>query len=79
MKLFLTPEDLERNRKKAEKIGSPLERLETRIPWEMFRPALETAINSLKEPAKGPGGRPAFDLVLMFKITIRKRSILRVG
>jgi IS5 family transposase len=73
VKLFLTPEDLERNRKKAEKIGSPLERLETRIPWEMFRPALETAINSLKEPAKGPGGRPAFDLVLMFKITILQR------
>lgn len=73
MELFLTPEDLERNRKKAEKIGSPLDRLATRIPWESFRSVIEAAINSLKEPAKAPGGRPAFDLVLMFKITILQR------
>lgn len=73
MKLFLTSEDLERNQKKAEKIGSPLERLATRIPWESFRPVVEVAINSQKEPAKAPGGRPSFDVVLMFKITILQR------
>jgi len=73
MRLFLTNEDMARNRKKAEKIGNPLDRLATRIPWESFRPVVEGAINSLKEPAKAPGGRPAFDLVLMFKITILQR------
>lgn len=73
MKLFLTPEDLERNRKKAEKIGNPLDRLADRIPWEGFRSVVESSINSLKEPAKAPGGRPSFDAVLMFKITILQR------
>lgn len=73
MKLFLTPEDLERNRKKAEKIGTPLDRLANRIPWESFRPVVTQAIEKQKEPAKAPGGRPAFDLILMFKITILQR------
>jgi transposase len=73
VKLFLTAEDLDRNRKKAEKIGNPLDRLADRIPWESFRSVVEAAINSLKEPAKAPGGRPSFDAVLMFKITILQR------
>ena len=34
---------------------------------------LESAINSLKKQQSAPGGRPAWDLVLMFKILILKR------
>ncbi len=49
------------------KLGDPLERLNKCIDWSMFRTPLE---NHLTIEAKGPGGRPPFDYVLMFKILI---------
>ena len=77
MKLFVTPADLERNAKKAQKIGSSLDRLAKVIPWESFRPVLEEAIKKYREihkiNIKSKAGRPAFDLVLMFKICILQR------
>ena len=73
MKLFVTAQDLARNEGKALGIGNPLDRLDDRIPWERFRPALESAINSLKKPQVAPGGRPAWDVVLMFKILVLQR------
>jgi IS5 family transposase len=73
MKLFVTAQDLARNEGKAQEIGNPLERLDSRIPWERFRPTLESVIGSLKKPQPAPGGRPAWDLVLMFKILILQR------
>src|SRR5215207_3861265 len=48
-------------------LGDPLEKLNGCIDWSIFRPLLNKALK--KEP-KGPGGRPAFDYVLMFKILI---------
>src|SRR4030042_1155179 len=50
--------------------GDPLEKLNAIIDWEMFRPQLKRCFK--KEP-KGPGGRPRFDYVLMFKILILQR------
>src|SRR4030042_1414481 len=50
--------------------GDPLEKLNAIIDWEMFRPQLKRCFK--KEP-KGPGGRPPFDYVLMFKILILQR------
>ena len=41
-----------------------------RINWELFRPILKKA---LKKEAKGFGGRPAYDYVMMFKIIILQR------
>jgi transposase, IS5 family len=73
MKLFVTAQDLARNEGKAQEIGNPLDRLDGRIPWERFRPTLESAIGSLKKPQPAPGGRPAWDVVLMFKILILQR------
>ena len=73
MKLFVTAEDLARNSVKAMGIGNPLDRLGDRIPWERFRPVLESAIGSLKKPQAAPGGRPAWDLVLMFKVLVLQR------
>jgi len=52
------------------KLGLPLERLNEKIKWEMFRPVLNTALE--KEP-KAPGGRPPYDYILMFKILILQR------
>jgi len=50
--------------------GDPLEKLNAMMDWEIFRPLLRRCFK--KEP-KGPGGRPPFDYVLMFKILILQR------
>jgi len=49
------------------KLGDPLERLNKQIEWEIFRPKL---IKVIQKEGKGPGGRPPFDYILMFKILI---------
>jgi IS5 family transposase len=48
----------------------PLYRLNKVIGWEWFRETIETA---LYVKPKGPGGRPPFDRLLMFKILILQR------
>jgi IS5 family transposase len=48
------------------KLGDPLEIINERIDWEMFREPIETAIR--KDMKKG--GRPPYDAVLMYKITM---------
>ena len=45
-------------------------KLNRTIDWEKFRPILTDA---LKKEAKGAGGRPPYDSVLMFKILILQR------
>lgn len=49
------------------KLGDPLEKLNATIDWEVFRYLLNKYL--IKE-AKGPGGRPPFDYIMMFKILI---------
>ena len=51
-------------------LGDPLERLNMVINWESFRPKLTKV---LKNEAKGPGGRPPYDYVVMFKVLILQR------
>jgi IS5 family transposase len=46
------------------KLGDPLEKIDKLINWEMFRKTIEKAIR--KDMSKG--GRPPFDVILMFKI-----------
>ena len=48
----------------------PLERLNKYIDWEIFRPLLTEA---LEKESNGKGGRPPYDLILMFKIIILQR------
>jgi len=55
---------------KLSKLGDPLERLNQGVDFELFRTLLE---DSLNKEAKGKGGRPAYDYVLMFKILILQR------
>lgn len=62
-------EDLRRN--DLGKHQDPLQRLNSVVDWEIFRSNLE---NEFDKPAKGPGGRPAFDLVFMFKVLIVQRT-----
>jgi IS5 family transposase len=50
--------------------GDPLQRLEQTVSFEGFRPQLEKA---LYKPAKGPGGAPRWDAVLMFKLLVLQR------
>lgn len=47
-----------------------LEKLDRRIKWEMFREELERIFD---RPAKGAGGRPRYDLVMMFKVLVLQR------
>jgi len=48
----------------------PLKRIDSVVPWEMFRSILNS---TFEKKAKGPGGRPSFDYVMMFKILILQR------
>jgi IS5 family transposase len=56
--------------KELSKLGDPLEKLNRHINWEGLRVSLTEAI---KKEAKGPGGRPPFDYVMMFKIIILQK------
>ena len=55
---------------KLSQLGDSLERLNKAINWEVFRPTLNKVF---KKEAKGAGGRPPFDYVLMFKILVLQR------
>lgn len=55
---------------KLSKKGDPLEEMNKIIKWEIFRPILTKIF---KKEAKGPGGRPPYDYVTMFKILILQR------
>jgi len=52
------------------KLGDPLEKLNYHMNWESLRGILTRA---LKKDAKGLGGRPPFDYVMMFKILVLQK------
>jgi IS5 family transposase len=52
------------------KMGDPLEKLNRNMDWESLR---EILTKPFKKEAKGPGGRPPFDYVMMFKILILQK------
>ena len=56
---------------KLSKKQDPLERLSSYIDFEYFRKPLESSL--IKDNDKTKGGRPAYDVVLMFKILILQR------
>jgi IS5 family transposase len=51
-------------------LGDPLEKLNKYINWEGLRGILT---RTLKKEAQGPGGRPPFDYVMMFKILVLQK------
>jgi IS5 family transposase len=52
---------------RLEKMGDPLLEINKIIDWEIFREPLESAI---RKPDYSKGGRPPWDVILMFKITM---------
>src|SRR5215469_13987272 len=56
--------------KELSKLGDPLEKLNKHIIWEDYRGMLAEAF---AKEQKGPGGRPPFDYVMMFKILILQK------
>jgi hypothetical protein len=52
------------------KLGDPLEKLNRHINWEGLRDILT---KTCKKEAKGPGGRPPFDYVMMFEILVLQK------
>ena len=63
--------DLQNRLEKIYKLNDFLPKLKALIDWEIFRPTL----NKVREKEHlGPGGRPPFDGVLMFKILVLKET-----
>lgn len=62
--------DEEERMEALERMNDTLERLNEVIEWETFRRALTRA--SRKEDS-GKGGRPAYDVVMMFKVLVLQR------
>jgi IS5 family transposase len=62
--------DYDNRLKKLERGPDPLARLNARIDWTIFRHDLERAI---EKEARGPGGRPRHDVVMMFKVLVLQR------
>ncbi|MCL1949195.1 MAG: transposase, partial [Turicibacter sp.] len=48
-------------------LGDPLTKVLNVVDWELFRPVLDEAFEI---EAKGPGGRPPMDRVMMFKVVM---------
>lgn len=55
---------------KLSKLGDSLEKLNHAIDWEQFRPKLTKVF---KKQAKGAGGRPPYDYVMLFKVLVLQR------
>jgi IS5 family transposase len=52
---------------RLDKIGDPLVRINQVIDWEIFRAPLERAVRTADH---SKGGRPPYDVILMYKITM---------
>jgi hypothetical protein len=56
---------------KISEIGNPLEKMNEIVQWkEIFS---EEIAEMIQTEAKGPGGRPHYDYILMFKVVIIQR------
>ena len=59
--------DLDDRLAQLEALGDPLPKLNDIVDWEAFRSVL---MKIRQKEAEGPGGRPAYDVILMFKILV---------
>jgi IS5 family transposase len=56
--------------KEISELGDPLEKLNKFMKWDLFKGILT---KTLHKEQQGPGGRPPFDYVMMFKILILQK------
>jgi transposase, IS5 family len=56
--------------KELSRLGDPLEKLNGAIDWNVFKPLVKKVF---AKEAKGPGGRPPYEYIMMFKILILQR------
>ena len=68
--------DAENRLKRLSMMGDALERVDQIVDWEIFRPTIEYALKETRRQAKGPGGRPPYDGILMFKILFLRGCII---
>jgi len=61
--------DAEFRLRKIDTLGDPLQRLDSILDWEYFRPLLNKGFKNV-DAEKGKGGRPPFDYVLRFKTLV---------
>jgi len=59
--------DIDERYARLSEAGDPLEKLNSVVPWEVFRKPL---VKALKRSDGAKGGRPPFDPVMMFKIMV---------
>jgi len=59
--------DIDERHARLSEAGDPLEKLNSVVPWEVFRKALAKA---LKRSDGAKGGRPLYDAVMMFKVLV---------
>ena len=59
--------DLDNVYQQISEMGDAFETLNRTVDWEIFRPVLNEVF---AKPRKGPGGRPPYDYVFMFKIIV---------
>jgi len=59
--------DVDERYARLSEAGDPLEKLNTVVPWEVFRKPLSKA---LKRSDGAKGGRPPYDPVMMFKVLV---------
>jgi len=57
----------DRQLERLSKLGDPLEKINATIDWESFRYSIRKRV---RKPDYSKGGRPPFDEILMFKITL---------
>lgn len=62
--------DYEFRQAELEGRANPLFKLDKVMEWEIFRPQIEEAF---RKEAKGPGGSPPYDRLMMFKILVLQR------
>jgi hypothetical protein len=62
--------DYDNRMKKLARGPDPLARLNARIDWTIFR---EDPERTVKKEARGPGGRPRQDVVMMSKVLVLQR------
>ena len=68
--------DLDERYAALSRAGDPLERLAGVVDFELFRPALDAALN---RSDGSRGGRPPMDPVLMFKVLVLQARLRPVG